>query len=545
VNAALLALSRTARCFTLYDAHNHAVREFLDDLRTKLARALAVAGGPLDLEVRSSELALGKEVVYLERERERSLAFRLFRDGVRRLTFRPGLVWEEILGLVEILSIRYTSIRQQEDDIVTLLSKAAFPHVGFVALEDFVPDEEVKEDGAEVVTPSHVEPPPDWDLPAPKTGTCGPVALRPLAESDLEALRAELGDDTVAAECVDLVLDLLDCLADEREAMVEEDVETCVFEVRDVLLAEGRFDALLQIVPALELSAAGDMRPRPSILARFGGAEPLRRLAAGLVRHEKQPPPEAVHYLHAVPGSHLADLLDLLDAESEEPMRAALVALIEGLAADRPRLVLERLEHAEAATATVLLRALARAVPEQAVEAALRLKDRPDPALQTAAICALAGVPYTPVLGRAVVGLLASPHATVRAAAVGYLSASTDLRARDALVKHAQARAGHGLSDEEAESLGEALARQDGASALAVFAEWLHPSTLLGRVVESPGRRMLHRVALAGLAKLPAAEAEHQLRAFLEKSSGELHQLCLSALVQRRREQRARGTSHA
>ena len=33
VNAALLALSRTARCFTLYDAHNHAVREFLGDLR--------------------------------------------------------------------------------------------------------------------------------------------------------------------------------------------------------------------------------------------------------------------------------------------------------------------------------------------------------------------------------------------------------------------------------------------------------------------------------------------------------------------------------
>ena len=39
VNSALLALSRTARSFTLYDAHNKAVREFLGELRTKLAKA--------------------------------------------------------------------------------------------------------------------------------------------------------------------------------------------------------------------------------------------------------------------------------------------------------------------------------------------------------------------------------------------------------------------------------------------------------------------------------------------------------------------------
>ena len=37
----------------------------------------------------------GAEVVYLERNRERSLAFRLFRDGVRRLTISPDVAWEE------------------------------------------------------------------------------------------------------------------------------------------------------------------------------------------------------------------------------------------------------------------------------------------------------------------------------------------------------------------------------------------------------------------------------------------------------------------
>ncbi len=540
VNGALLALSRTARCFTLYDAHNEAVRDFLDDLRAKLARALEVVGGPIDLEVRAFELALGSEVVYLERDRERSLAFRLFRDGVRKLSFRPGLDWEEILGLVEILSVRYTSVRQQEDDIVTLLGKTAFPHVAFVAIEGFVPDEEVQEDGEPVAALVHVEPPANWDLPAPGLGAAAPFTYRPLPESALAALRSEPDDETSARECVFLVLDLLECLADERQAMVEEDVEGLIFEVRDFLLAEGRFAALLEIVPVLEHSSAGDLRLRPSILARFGGKVPLRRMAEGLARRGGDLPPEAVSCLRAVPGNHLADLLDLLEPEEDEPMRLALAALITSLSEDRPGLLLDRMEQATAPTAILLLQGLARAWPARALEAALRLKDRPDPRLQVACIAALAASPFTPNLARTVVALLGSPFDEVRRAAVEYLGACGDARAYEALAKHATARAGHGLTDDEAEQLGEALARQEAASALALFTEWLHPPSLLQRMVESPSQRLLHRLAVAGLARVPGEEAERTLRSFLEKSTGDLHQLCLAALVQRRREQRAR-----
>ncbi len=70
VNLALLALSRTARSFQLYDASNESVRQFLEDLKTKTAAALA-ATGPLELEVRPFELVWNGDVVYLERDRER------------------------------------------------------------------------------------------------------------------------------------------------------------------------------------------------------------------------------------------------------------------------------------------------------------------------------------------------------------------------------------------------------------------------------------------------------------------------------------------
>ena len=116
------------------------MRTLIGDYRDKLEKVLADFG-PLVLEVHPFELLLGREVVYVEADRERSLAFRLFRDGVRRMAFQPGATWEELLRLLQILSIRYTGVRQQEDDLVTLLRKAAFEHLSIDAIEGFVPEE--------------------------------------------------------------------------------------------------------------------------------------------------------------------------------------------------------------------------------------------------------------------------------------------------------------------------------------------------------------------------------------------------------------------
>lgn len=537
VNLCLLALSRTARAFTLYDARNHAVGEFLTDLDTKLKRALSAVGGPLELEVRGYELAWKGDAVYVEKERERSLAFRLYRDGVRKLGFAPGLAWEEVLGLVEILSVRYTGVRQQEDDLVTLLSKAAFQRISFSAVEGFAEeDQEERRDVAGAPAPAS-EPPADWDLPLPGLGPPVATGLRRLPPEALAALVAEVGEDTAASECVDLVLDLLDCVSDERDPIETEDVEPLVFEVRDFLIQEREYGALLRLVPALERCGAGDLRPEASILARFGGREPLARVARSL-RGSAALPEELLRYLEAVPGDHLSDALALLEAEKEPALRAAYTELVASLGHERPRLLTERLLTADGALARDLFAALSVAAPQQALEAALQLKDRPDPELQLTVVRVLEGAVDTAPVARALLGLLAARDERVRAAAATALGASRDPRVFEAMARHVQERASHGLSGDEAEALGGVLASLDPEAAYRLFADWLHPRTLLQRVVESPSQRLLHWTAVSGLGRLPGAEPEKLLRWFLDKSSGDLHQLCLATLVQRRREQR-------
>jgi hypothetical protein len=535
VNAALLALSRTARSFTLYDARNQAVREFLRDLKAKLGQALEVLGKPLELEVRSFELVLAGEVVYLERDRERSLAFRLFRDGVRRLTLRPGLSWDEVLGLVEILSVRYSGVRQAEDDLVTLLSKAGFTHIDFVAIEGFVPEEEVEEQGAAIAQATHIAPPPDWDLPPPRLEEPLELELsfRPLSAATLAKLRGEHDEESTPRECVNLVRELLQPDVDVFPAN-DVALETFLFEIRDFLLSEGRFVELLQVVEALE---AG---PRAVLLQRFGGPATLKRLVQGEALPENWPGPEVLQYLRRIPGEHLAQLIELLAAERDLGPRVALQALITGLAADDPNLVLERIAHVDNLTACDLLQAIATAAPEQAPAAALKLLARGDAGLQSMAVAKLAQMPYSSPIGRAVVHLLATPDADVRDAAVRYLGDHPDPRAHEALVRHIQERAGGALTDAEADTLGETLARQDAGASLDLFATWLQPRGLLQRVVESSTQRHLHRAAIAGLAGLPGEEPETLLRSFLGQSSGDMHQVCLAALVQRRRRQRER-----
>src|SRR3990172_1941040 len=180
------ALAKAARAFTLYDPSNALVRQFIGEYRARAEGA--TAAGPVRLDVRPFELAPGTEVVYREEDRERSLAFRLFRDGVRQVTFAQGAAFEELLQLLQILVVRYSGVRQAEDDVVTLLRKAQFRTIDVRAVEGYAPDEQEPEEG---IRQRGGEAPAGFDTPFPKLPPPGPIAYRQGPEEGLAALRAE------------------------------------------------------------------------------------------------------------------------------------------------------------------------------------------------------------------------------------------------------------------------------------------------------------------------------------------------------------------
>jgi len=530
--AALLALTRAARSFTLYDTANKVVRALIADYRDRFRAALE-GHGALQLEVHPFELTLAGEVVYLERDRERSLAFRLFRDGVRRLSFAAATRWEELLRLLQILSIRYTGVRQQEDDLVTLLRKAGFAGIELAAIEGFVPEEEQHERplDPELLRGSRerYDPPPQWDHPLPPFPEAAPLVHRPLSEGLLARLRAEEAEDRVADNARQAVVELLQALGTPgREAAL-----AFALEVREYLLVEGRSDLIVELAREACASLGAPSEASAGFLESWLDQRTLQALVHALPAGTPEPAPLA-ELLDAAPPAAVDRLFELLAAEGDGPHAPAVRGLLTRACRRTPDVLAARLAAARGEAAAALFQLLEAVDAEAAHRAAIAATQQGDALLQREALRHLLALPFTPELARALHHLVESPHESVRLASLPVMAARGGPRVFAALRAHVdkhQAR----LDAAEAEAAGLALARSSPSEALATFEAWLRPQGggLLGKLVKVAASEPLQRVALAGLRSVPGEQATALVELLAEHGDAGLRPAAAAALATR------------
>jgi hypothetical protein len=535
VNAAVLALTRAARSFTLYDPANKVVRALIADYRDRF-RAVLDAFGPLVLHVHPFELTLGREVVYLEPDRERSLAFRLFRDGVRKVAFAAEASWDEMLRLLQILSIRYTGVRQQEDDLVTLLRKAGFQSIHVVAIEGFVPEEEQKEGPLEADllrgTRRRYDPPPQFDMPLPLFPEAAALRYRPVAPELLARLRAEEADETVPKHALRAVGELL-------QATESHDLQAVLgfaLEVREYLLVEQRSDLLVELARLVRSALAATPEAQAAFLETWLDARTLRALISTIRPDEAEVPPHLAELLDAAGGATLDRLIDLLTEEGEGPRAPLLRRLVVRGCRHAPQALAARLPSAAGAPAVVLLRLLAEVDPPAALHAAAEATTADDAVLQGEVLRQLEAAAFSPEIARGLHHLVESRHEAVRLAALPVMAARGGPRVFPALRAHVEKHAAR-LSAAEAAAAGQALARSSSRSALETFGEWLRPKGggLLGKLVKMPAAPPFQRVALAGLKTLVGADAEALLALLTEHGEAALRPQAAAALAARSR----------
>jgi hypothetical protein len=519
-NGAVLALTRAARSFALYDPANKVVRQLIGEYRDK-ARRFLDAHGALDLEVHPFELRLGPDVVYVEKDRERSLAFRLFRDGVRRLAIAPATGWEELLRLLEILSIRFTGVRQQEDDLVTLLRKAGFEGITVEAIEGFVPEEEMAESAASFAARDaslpRFDPPRQWDA-LPAFTESAPLRHRAVPEELLARLRAEERPEELAPLALRSVVDLLTAAASDEDRQA-----TLAFasEVRDFLLVEGRADVLARLAAAV--GQPGFVDPKA-----------VRALLLAQPPDTADVPPALGEMLDAVGGDPLALPLELLAAEGDGPRAPFLCRLAARAAHGSIEPLRVRLASAHGAAAGALLQVAAEVEPAGALALALERAHSGDPGVELTLVSLLErAVPAPAHLAalRAVVTSGQSEAARTRAAPL--LAARAGARALPLLRAHVEGRAD--LPAAEAEACGRAMAEAAPGLALEAFTDWLRPRTggLVSRIVGPalpPGRQ---HAALGGLERLAGAEADALLKLLAEKGETSVRARAADAIAHR------------
>ncbi len=539
-NAALRCFSKTARAFTLYEAQNEAVRRFLEEYREAMRDFLA-AHGALDLEVRSFELALRGEVVHAEKDREKSLAYRLYRDGIRRLAIQPDASWEEQLKLLEILSVRFIGVRQQEEDVVTLLTRAAFRSITFGSTSGLVASEKEEGEASPRARPPARVFPEGFDGEAPPVLAPRLFGCFPIPPAALEGFQAEESPEALPGNAVRMVRELMDdATPEELKTMVP-----AVEEVRDFLLAEldvKHLRDLARVVAGQHGKAAATLGPSLKPLA---APYTLQKLLATVPHGEEAP--EALVELLDLLTRYGADLLDpLLDrigaafAQQAAGAPAALDPALETLALRAARgkkdRLLSRLSSAESAPAEVLLRLLRALEPGAVLEAVQPLLANDQAHAQLIAL-RLLDENFGEAAEEQLLAALQSEHVEVRIAAATVLGKRSVKKAFPALVEQVELREVAGLDEGEAEALGAALGVLSPPEALDLFDGWLHPvqSGLLSRLVAKKPKRMLAWTAAAGLVHVPGEPTLVLLRELAAQADEELKRRCLKSIALWRR----------
>ncbi len=541
VNAALRALSKAARSVLLYEVNNEAIRRFIDEYHEAMVEALQ--HGPLELQLRPFEILAGGEIVYLERDRERSLAFRLFRDGVRRLRVDPTVAWDELFRLLEILSIRYVGVRQNEDDVVTLLWKAGFTGIQVVAVEGFVLEEEqASADGEESAAWHGLGPqaysadvPDDWDQPTPPHRTTAPLLVyAPVDERVLAQLRDEVASSRLTEHALRLVGEMLALVHDPADPTSLADLQHYLAEVRDFLLAEGQIGHLLTLARHLASMDEPISDRIRDVQQGLADGKALRRILGSVSRTATEPPPELIALLDAVPGDHVASLVAILEVERDATRRRIARMLLERFVADHVEYVRERIPTAEPRIAGDLLRAVGQVDLAEGLRLAGMIALSPDPPVQQSVAAMLGRADGSEVETRELARLLRSPSVEIRLRVVELVQTRGDRRAFRKLINHLD-RGADTIDREEALAIGRTLAAIHPSRVLRDVVEWVRPPGMLARLRTRVDRATPRLWAgVAALAAVDHVKAEEAVMWLARHSGPELRATCQEVLAHKR-----------
>ncbi|MGQ9507822.1 MAG: HEAT repeat domain-containing protein [Thermodesulfobacteriota bacterium] len=129
-------LIKTIKAFRFYPLDNPAIKGFKEQLFKRLQFFLNKYS-IFKLQVGEYELSFKGKILYENRDPKSSIAFLFYKDGIRELRFMKDIEEWEIEGFMEVIRGR-ENLNELEDDIVTLLWERDFPHLSYMATDEFL-----------------------------------------------------------------------------------------------------------------------------------------------------------------------------------------------------------------------------------------------------------------------------------------------------------------------------------------------------------------------------------------------------------------------
>ena len=122
--------SRLIKSITLYGAEHQSSLNFRSRFFEVMTQGLS-KGDPITVEVQTYALVIADQVIYEDDKMDGNFIYRFYNDGIRTLTFKPGIKAQEVDQLLNIFFLDWSSPTLFEDDAVTMMWSQGFDYIDY------------------------------------------------------------------------------------------------------------------------------------------------------------------------------------------------------------------------------------------------------------------------------------------------------------------------------------------------------------------------------------------------------------------------------
>jgi hypothetical protein len=523
-----VTLGKALRAFQLYDENNPVYQRFVQALATAFM-GLWQELEELTVVVEEERLTAEGEEVYQNSSRSESLAFLLYKDGLRSLTFRPGIETETEPFLKVLNQARLA--RAEGDDLITLLWEADLQHLRYRNVDLLADGVDLPEPGpghsaGELQAVLEAEKPDEGEeMGRTATDEAAPPqtlnredfnpTLYNLDAREMETLQASIREELNR----DIRRDVLNALFDRLEEP-NPDRQTEILDIISLLvpafLARGELQAATQMLSELRDIESRDgimqeahHRQVATLLDRLSGEETLGELVRALEDGAITPSPRLLGgFLGHLRAGALGTLIRAAENARSREMQGVLREAVAGIAQRNRTALLHFVGDADPVVASGALFLAGRL---QVREVAPRLPDlflHDDPGVRRTAIQTVLALKATTLAGT-LPDLLLDTDADVRIAAARALEKLRFRGAGPRFREILQSREIRSAELSEQIAMFEAYGSIQDPQAHQFLDKYLNGKGFLGRREPSE----IRACAALGLGRLGTEQAKNSLRA--------------------------------
>lgn len=126
----LQTIIKAKKTLRMYPKNNPMYVKTLEDLYSRFGDFLNDKGD-FSFRIKQNSISYNSEEIYHSPEKEDNLALFFFKDGLRELTFKRGLLQEELENFMKIIAMDFDR-EAADDDVVTLLWEEDFQNIQYI-----------------------------------------------------------------------------------------------------------------------------------------------------------------------------------------------------------------------------------------------------------------------------------------------------------------------------------------------------------------------------------------------------------------------------